>query len=210
MNAPPTKISIRNHAGPSRVWVLLSSIAFALLVLAPGVGVALLLFPVFIEDPPNTMPAFRGVNTLTYTVVRSVLVCVVAALAANVLVMFAAPAVVRAIKRCPTPSAARFGTISAIVFGAGLLLNAAVWGLALGPFVLSFFPALQGASESLGNVSSQAFEKLPLLSWIFMLGPFFVDWVRFLVMLIAGIAVSTARLPGTAMPTTTLTAQGPR
>lgn len=210
MNAPPTTISIRDHVGPARAWVLLSSIAFALLVLAPGVGVALLLFPVFIEDPPNTQAAFRGVNTLTYTVVRSVLVCVVAALAANVLVMLAAPAVVRAIKRCPTPSAARFGTISAIVFGAGLLLNAAVWGLALGPFVLSFFPALQGAAGSLGNVSSQAFEKLPLLSWIFMLGPFFVDWVRFLLIMVAGIVVSQAKQPSSAQPGEALTAQEPR
>lgn len=200
----------RDHRDLARVWVVLSSIALALLFLAPGVALVLLVFPIFIEDPPNTMPAFRGVNTLFFTVVRSVLVCVVAALAANALILASLPAVIRAIKHCPTPGAARFGKISAIVFGVGLVFNAVIWGVVLGPWFLSLFPALQESARTLGSIGSKAFEKLSYFTYPLVLAPFVFDVVRFIAMLIAGIAVSTARHKSAVLPAVAPTAQAPR
>lgn len=199
MIAPVHASTGDTHRAPARVWVLMTSIAAALLVLAPGVALALLAFPIFIEDPPNTMPAFRGVNTLTYTVFRSVLVCVVAALTANVLVFAATPAIVRALKRCPSKGAALFGTIAALLFLAGAIVNAVIWALILAPVVVAFSPDPQSLQD-----------KVPHLGLLMIFAPFVIDWARFLMMLIAGIAVSTAHRPGAAMPTTMLTAQEPR
>ncbi|MCT2149871.1 hypothetical protein M3D48_04435 [Dermabacter vaginalis] len=187
------------HRAPARVWVLMSSIAIAVLVLAPGVALALLAFPIFIEDPPDTMPAFRGVNTLTYTVFRSVLMCVVSALAANILVFAATPAIVRALRRCPSPATARFGTIAAIAFFVGAIVSVAIWALVLAPVGVLFSPDPQSLQD-----------KLPRFSFLLIFAPFVIDWARFLVMLIAGIAVSTAKRQGATTPTNTLTTQGPR
>lgn len=187
------------HRAPARVWVLMTSIAAALLVLAPGVALALLAFPIFIEDPPNTMPAFRGVNTLTYTVFRSVLVCVVAALTANVLVFAATPAIVRALKRCPSKGATRFGAIAALLFLAGALVSAAIWALVLAPVVVAFSPD----PESLRD-------QLPQFNLLLIFVPFVIDSVRFLVMPLAGIAVAGARQRGVTPPVEPTMAPVPR
>ena len=196
MIAPVHAYTGDTHRAPARVWVLMTSIAAALLVLAPGVALALLAFPIFIEDPPNTMPAFRGVNTLTYTVFRSVLVCVVAALTANVLVFAATPAIVRALKRCPSKGAARFGAIAALLFLAGALVSAAIWALVLAPVVVAFSPD----PESLRD-------QLPRFN---LFVPFVIDSVRFLVMPLAGIAVAGARQRGAAPPVEPTMAPVPR
>lgn len=187
------------HRPPARAWILLSSIALALLVLAPGVALVLAGFPIVIQDPPRAMPALRGANTLFFTAIRSVLVCVVAALTANVLVFAATPAIVRALKRCPSKGAALFGTIAALLFLAGAIVNAVIWALILAPVVVAFSPDPQSLQD-----------KVPHLGLLMIFAPFVIDWARFLMMLIAGIAVSTAHRPGAAMPTTMLTAQEPR
>ncbi|ATH95916.1 hypothetical protein [Dermabacter jinjuensis] len=199
MIAPVNAYTGDTHRAPARVWVLMTSIAVALLVLAPGVALALLAFPIFIEDPPNTMPAFRGVNTLTYTVFRSVLVCVVAALTANVLVFAATPAIVRALKRCPSKGAARFGAIAALLFLAGALVSAAIWALVLAPVVVAFSPD----PESLRD-------QLPRFNLLLIFVPFVIDSVRFLVMPLAGIAVAGARQRGAAPPVEPTMAPVPR
>lgn len=199
MIAPVHAYTGGTHRPPARVWILLSSIALALLVLAPGVALVLAGFPIFIEDPPNTMPAFRGVNTLTYTVFRSVLVCVVAALTANVLVFAATPAIVRALKRCPSKGAARFGAIAALLFLAGALVSAAIWVLVLAPVVVAFSPD----PESLRD-------QLPRFDLLLIFVPFVIDSVRFLVMPLAGIAVAGARQRGVAPPAEPTMAPVPR
>ena len=199
MIAPVHAYTGDTHRAPARVWVLMTSIAVALLVLAPGVALALLAFPIFIEDPPNTMPAFRGVNTLTYTVFRSVLVCVVAALTANVLVFAATPAIVRALKRCPSKGAARFGAIAALLFLAGALVSAAIWALVLAPVVVAFSPD----PESLRD-------QLPRFNLLLIFVPFVIDSVRFLVMPLAGIAVAGARQRGVTPPVEPTMAPVPR
>lgn len=199
MIAPVHAYTGDTHRAPARVWVLMTSIAVALLVLAPGVALALLAFPIFIEDPPNTMPAFRGVNTLTYTVFRSVLVCVVAALTANVLVFAATPAIVRALKRCPSKGAVRFGAIAALLFLAGALVSAAIWVLVLAPVVVAFSPD----PESLRD-------QLPQFNLLLIFVPFVIDSVRFLVMPLAGIAVAGARQRGVTPPVEPTMAPVPR
>ena len=199
MIAPVHAYTGDTHRAPARVWVLMTSIAAALLVLAPGVALALLAFPIFIEDPPNTMPAFRGVNTLTYTVFRSVLVCVVAALTANMLVFAATPAIVRALKRCPSKGAARFGAIAALLFLAGALVSAAIWALVLTPVVVAFSPD----PESLRD-------QLPRFNLLLIFVPFVIDSVRFLVMPLAGIAVAGARQQSAAPPVEPTMAPVPR
>ena len=199
MIAPVHAYTGDTHRAPARVWVLMTSIAVALLVLAPGVALALLAFPIFIEDPPNTMPAFRGVNTLTYTVFRSVLVCVVAALTATVLVFAATPAIVRALKRCPSKGATRFGAIAALLFLAGALVSAAIWVLVLAPVVVAFSPD----PESLRD-------QLPQFNLLLIFVPFVIDSVRFLVMPLAGIAVAGARQRGVTPPVEPTMAPVPR
>lgn len=199
MIAPVHAYTGDTHRAPARVWVLMTSIAAALLVLAPGVALALLAFPIFIEDPPNTMPTFRGVNTLTYTVFRSVLVCVVAALTANVLVFAATPAIVRALKRCPSKGAVRFGAIAALLFLAGALVSAAIWALVLAPVVVAFSPD----PESLRD-------QLPRFNLLLIFVPFVIDSVRFLVMPLAGIAVAGARQRGVTPPVEPTMAPVPR
>ncbi|MGX6403596.1 hypothetical protein [Dermabacter hominis] len=187
------------HRPPARVWILLSSIALALLVLAPGVALVLAVFPIVIQDPPQAMPALRGVNTLFFTAMRSVLVCVVAALTANVLVFAATPAIVRALKRCPSKGAARFGAIAALLFLAGALVSAAIWALVLAPVVVAFSPD----PESLRD-------QLPRFNLLLIFVPFVIDSVRFLVMPLAGIAVSAARQRDAAPPNEPTMAPVPR
>lgn len=187
------------HRPPARAWILLSSIALALLVLAPGVALVLAGFPIVIQDPPRAMPALRGANTLFFTAIRSVLVCVVAALTANVLVFAATPAIVRALKRCPSKGAARFGAIAALLFLAGALVSAAIWALVLAPVVVAFSPD----PESLRD-------QLPRFNLLLIFVPFVIDSVRFLVMPLAGIAVAGARQRGAAPPVEPTMAPVPR
>ena len=187
------------HRPPARAWILLSSIALALLVLAPGVALVLAGFPIVIQDPPRAMPALRGANTLFFTAIRSVLVCVVAALTANVLVFAATPAIVRALKRCPSKGATRFGAIAALLFLAGALVSAAIWALVLAPVVVAFSPD----PESLRD-------QLPRFNLLLIFVPFVIDSVRFLVMPLAGIAVAGARQRGATPPVEPTMAPVPR
>lgn len=199
MIAPVHAYTANTHRPPARAWILLSSIALALLVLAPGVALVLAVFPIVIQDPPQAMPALRGVNTLFFTAMRSVLVCVVAALTANVLVIAATPAIVRALKRCPSKGAARFGAIAALLFLAGALVSAAIWALVLAPVVVAFSPD----PESLRD-------QLPRFNLLLLFVPFVIDSVRFLVMPLAGIAVSAARQRDAAPPNEPTMAPVPR
>ncbi|MFV8402553.1 hypothetical protein [Dermabacter hominis] len=130
---------------------------------------------------------------------RSVLVCVVAALTANVLVIAATPAIVRALKRCPSKGAARFGAIAALLFLAGALVSAAIWALVLAPVVVAFSPD----PESLRD-------QLPRFNLLLIFVPFVIDSVRFLVMPLAGIAVSAARQRDAAPPNEPTMAPVPR
>ena len=159
----------------------------------------LAVFPIVIQDPPQAMPALRGVNTLFFTAMRSVLVCVVAALTANVLVIAATPAIVRALKRCPSKGAARFGAIAALLFLAGALVSAAIWALVLAPVVVAFSPD----PESLRD-------QLPRFNLLLIFVPFVIDSVRFLVMPLAGIAVAGARQRGATPPVEPTMAPVPR
>ena len=122
-----------------------------------------------------------------------------AALTANVLVIAATPAIVRALKRCPSKGAARFGAIAALLFLAGALVSAAIWALVLAPVVVAFSPD----PESLRD-------QLPRFNLLLIFVPFVIDSVRFLVMPLAGIAVSAARQRDAAPPNEPTMAPVPR